>query len=117
MSTNMKKGLPCQDQSRPVINLDTLAKSRFAPFYPPSQKAPSGRAGMNAKRVSAIALAPVLRSPSSVADYCGGWTGYCGGWEGGSASASSAEDLKMPRGLPRGASLGGEGRPLPRHLK
>jgi hypothetical protein len=26
-------------------------------FYPPSQKAPSGRAGMNAKRVSAIALA------------------------------------------------------------
>jgi hypothetical protein len=26
-------------------------------FYPPSQKAPSGRAGVNAKRVSAIALA------------------------------------------------------------
>jgi hypothetical protein len=25
--------------------------------------------------------------------------------EGGSASAGSAEDVKMPRGLPRGASL------------
>jgi hypothetical protein len=29
------------------------------PFYPPSQKAPPGRAGMNAKRVSAVALAKV----------------------------------------------------------
>jgi hypothetical protein len=28
-------------------------------FYPPSQKAPSGRAGMNAKRVSTVALAKV----------------------------------------------------------
>ena len=27
--------------------------------YPPSQKAPSGRAGMNAKRVSTVALAKV----------------------------------------------------------
>ena len=28
-------------------------------FYPPSQKAPSGRAGMNVKRVSTVALAKV----------------------------------------------------------
>jgi hypothetical protein len=56
-------------------NNNNIGKCKYI-FYPPSQKAPSGRAGINAKRVSAIALAPVLRSPSSVAGYCGGWTGY-----------------------------------------